>query len=651
VKNRNRARTSLGGGLVTFLAVGIGSISSAATFAGVLTYHGLTYHNDNQRSGQNLNETILAHEQFKLNQFGLLISDPVDGYVYGQPLYIPGVDLGSAGTHNVVIVVTEHYSAYAFDADTFGSTLWHDSFVDLAQNTTTVPSADVDCDDIVPEIGITGTPVINPDTDTVYLLSEVKEPGLTYVQQLHALDLTNGDEQPNSPVTITVQVAGTGDGEAPVIFINMLRANQRALLTLVKIEGRSTVYAAFASHGDLQPYPGWVPGYDAKTLEQVPVFNDSPNSSEAGIWQSGRGPGVDAEGNLFVVSGNGTFDLNTGGVDYGDSVINLAPDANGALSAASFFTPSDQQVLDDRDLDLGTAGSLLLPDQTVGPPHLMIMSGQQGIVYLLNRDSLGGFNVGGDEVVQGIAYDVGPLYSTATYWNGKVYFAGSQDKVKAFSFSKEKLSIGPRSISNLQLGFDGATTSLSANGDEDGILWLIDNSGFKTSSPAVLHALDPTRLTKQLYSSAAVSTDDPGPAVKFTVPTVAKGKVYQGTEDRSSVLGLTIPQVTLSTKQLKFGKVSVNGGSKAKHVTIRNPAKKGGPSIVLNGIETNGPFVADDSGCPAALAPGQSCSITVTFTPLVASSVITGQLTIDDNSTVGSLSVQLSGIGIVPKGH
>jgi len=537
MKNRYVVKALLAVSLAFALSVRLDARASAAgSFAGVLTYH-----NDNSRTGQNLQETILTPARLASNKFGRLFSVPVDGYIYGQPLYVPMVDFGAAGVHNVVIAVTEHDSVYAFDADAAGDPLWHTSFLDPADGITTVPSADTGASDIVPEIGITSTPVIDPATMTVYVLSKVKAPGPTYIQQLHALDLITGSERLHSPMTITADVPGTGEGGTDLTF-NSLRQNNRAALTLVKVGKRATVYADFASIGDITPYHGWVLGYDAASLKQVAAFNDTPNGSAAGIWQSGCGPAVDSAGRLFVASGNGTFDINTGGVDYGDSVIALAPNGTGALSVASFFTPFYQLILSTFDLDLGTGGSLLLPDQNVGPTHLMLMGGKSGIMYLLNRDHLGGFSSFRDNIVQELVGYAGPLFSTATYWNSTVYLAGNDDSVKAFTLFRGKLLSRPASVSRFKLGYEGATTSLSANGNRDGILWLIDNSGYANSNPAILYALDPTDLSTQLYSSATVPEDDPGPAVKFTVPTVANGKVYEGTEDQLSVFGLTIPE-------------------------------------------------------------------------------------------------------------
>ena len=337
---------------------------ASTQFQGVLTHH-----NDNARTGQNLSELLLTPANVNKTSFGKLFSQTVDGFVYAQPLYVPNVTLSDNTNHNLVIVATEHDSVYAFDADLPGPPLWQTSFLNPALQISTVPSGDVGIGDIVPEIGITGTPVIDPTTNTLYVVSKTKEPGPTYVQQLHALDLSSGNDIV-TPVSITASFPGSSqptDGNGNVVF-NALRENQRSALLLVDEPAVSlkVVFIAWASHGDIQPYHGWVLGYDAKTLQPLYVYNDTPNGTEGGIWQTGGGPGADQNGNVFVSTGNGTFSVNTGGIDYGDSFLNLAPGSS-ALSVATFFTPLNQANLAANDTDLGSGGVLLLPDQTTVP--------------------------------------------------------------------------------------------------------------------------------------------------------------------------------------------------------------------------------------------------------------------------------------------
>jgi hypothetical protein len=647
---------SLAAAFATFVE---GGTASAQGFAGVLTYH-----NDNFRSGANLQETQLTPSNVNTSTFGLSFTLPVDGYMYAEPLFVPSVNLGAQGTHNVVIVATEHDSVYAFDADAPAAPLWQTSFLNDAAGISTVPSTDTNCTDLVPEVGITSTPVIDGATGIIYVASKTKtvppsNPDATpvYTQQLHALSISNGQEISGSPVTIDPEVPGTGDGGTTDTF-NALTQNQRAALTFVANGGTKTVYVAFSSYCDNGTYHGWLLGYDATSLAPVAVFNDSPNGSQAAIWQSGDGPAVDADANLFVTTGNGTFDVNTGGVDYGDSFIKLAPNSDRSLSVATYFTPSNQAMLNSDDLDFGSGGPLLLPDQTTGPTHLIVSRGKNGTIFLLNRDNMGGFNSSGDQVVQEITTQGAGLWSSPTYFNGLVFMAPSFDSVLSYSLTKGLLSTSPTSMSSFMLGFEGAPTAISANGMSNAILWLIDATGVQNSpeTPSVLHALNPTNLSVEYYNSTTVSTDSPGMPVKFSVPTVANGKVYVGTQTQLAVYALkaTPPpppppsvaaQLTVSPSSLNFGGVKLDA-SKSKSVTLKNRDVKNGVPIVVEGLSTTGPFSAN--GCVGTIMPGQKCRVTVTFnaTQTGASS---GTLKIIDNSTSGALNVVLSGKGKAPK--
>ena len=317
------------------------------------------YRNDNFRTGQNLAESILTPSTVTPSKFGLLFTDAIDGAAYAQPLYVPNVSIPGMGAHNVVYVATENDSVYAFDADQPGPALWHTSFINPAIGTTAVPASDMGCGDLVPIIGITATPVIDPGTGTLYVVSKVKLSGGNYQQQLHALDITTGFERPNSPVTIAASVPGTGEGAVKgIVSFDPLLQLDRPALTLTN----GVVYLSFGSHCDIGPYHGWILGYDESSLAQTAVFNTSPNGDQAGIWESGCGPGVDTNGDLIATTGNGTFDTNTPRINYGDSILRLTP-GGGTMSVASFFTPLNELILDDDDLDMGSGGNLLLPDQ------------------------------------------------------------------------------------------------------------------------------------------------------------------------------------------------------------------------------------------------------------------------------------------------
>jgi hypothetical protein len=352
----------------------------------------LTYHNDSFRTGANLEETLLTPANVNAGSFGKLFSYPVDGYVYAQPLYKTNVAIPGRGTHNVVFVATEHDSVYALDADnanpTAGGLLWQSRLLNrvspFARSVTPVPSSDifVGYGDIVPEIGITGTPVIDPATGTIYVVAMTKQVldpfGIVvYVQQLYALDITTGAERFGGPVTI--QTSG----------FNPLRANQRAGLVL----SNGVVYISWAGFGDYQPYYGWLIGYDARNLGQVAVFNTSPIAQGAGIWQSGAAPGVDSSGNLYFATGNGPFGPQFPfSFSYGDTVLKLS--TNGGLRVDDYFTPFNQAQLRDRDWDLGSGGVVLLPDQPGPHQHLLVTAGKEGKIYLVDRDTghMGGYN-------------------------------------------------------------------------------------------------------------------------------------------------------------------------------------------------------------------------------------------------------------------
>ena len=304
----------------------------------------LTFHNDNARDGANLTETTLTPANVNPTNFGKVASFAVDGYVYAQPLYASNLNVPGVGAKGVVFVATEHDSVYAFDAGapTGAAPLWHDSFINPAAGVTTVPQADVISTDIAPEIGITGTPVIDAATNTLYVVAKTKEVtgGVTsYVQRLHALDATTGAEKFGGPVVISATVPGTGDGSVNgAVTFDPLRENQRSGLLL----SNGVLYAAWASHGDNGPYHGWVMAYNAATLQQLAVFNASPDDGEAGIWMNGCGPSADAAGNLYLASGNGDFDANTaGGSSYGDSAIKLSPASlsGGGLAVSGLFQP------------------------------------------------------------------------------------------------------------------------------------------------------------------------------------------------------------------------------------------------------------------------------------------------------------------------
>src|SRR5208282_5874058 len=505
------------------------------------------YRNDNFRTGQNLAESVLTPSTVNASQFGLQFTDALDGAAYAQPLYVPNVTIASQGTHNVVYVATENDSVYAFDADNAGPALWHTSFINPASGITAVPASDLGCGDLVPIIGITATPVIDPATGTLYVVSKVKLGPGSYQQQLHALDMTNGLERTNSPVTITASVPGTApDAVDGIIAFNPLLQHDRPALTLAN----GVVYLSFASHCDIQPYHGWILGYDETSLARVVVYNTTPNGDEGGIWEAGCGPGVDTNGDLITITGNGTFDTGASPVNYGDSFLRLTPGVGttGTMSVSSSFTPLNELILDDDDLDMGSGGNLLLPDQPGPNPHLMVGAGKVGNLYLVNRDSMGGFNAAMDQMVQELDSAVGGMFSTPAYWQGNVpgvglqnmiYTVGVSDEPKMFVVSNGLIQTPPISAGAAFLfPSPGASPVISANGTTGGILWAINSGAWNSGGTAVLYAFDAANLKTELYDSNKFSADNPGPAVKFTVPTVANGSVYVGTQTQLAVFGL-----------------------------------------------------------------------------------------------------------------
>jgi hypothetical protein len=751
----------------------------------------LTYHNDNFLSGDNLAETALTPANVNAANFGKLFTYPVDGYVYAQPLVKTSVPVPGLGTHDIVFIATEHDSVYAFDANDPTNNgpsgwLWKTSFLNTAAGVTTVPSADTGSADIVPEVGVTGTPVIDPTTNTLYVVAKTKEVVSStahYIQRLHALDITTGLDRAGSPVVIgdttgsntntsPISVPGTGDGSVGgVVTFNARKEHQRPALTL----SGGIVYVAWASHGDNGPYHGWVVGYRTSDLAMVQMFNTSPNGGLGGIWQSGGGLAVDAQGNLYFATGNGTFnagfvgrqalgsngsglgyqgirnsvavqfknnptatslgtngtigssvampgfdfnagaqgasphtysatltydgttlsesvtDLTTGqpfntsyvvnipaqvsgttafvgftggtagtqnaiqeidswmfgsvidhsggfashgdltnngnatfqgtaarltdaansqagsvfanarvditnftttftfqmragtnpiasgltfaienyggGTEYGDSVLRLS--TSGQLTVADFFTPWDQAALNAADADLGSGGTMLLPDSvgSAAHPHLMVETGKSGKIYLIDRDLMGRYQTPGptsDAVVQEVTAGQAGVWGNPAFFQvnattGRIYYQGSGDVIKAYTISNGVLSASPVDRSNTAFGFPGGQPSISANGTANAIAWSLQVDAYGTSGPGILHAYNALNLQTELYNSNQTSLRDRlGGAVKFTVPTIANGRVYVGSEYSVSVFGLFAAATSTPTAPSGLGGMALS---------------------------------------------------------------------------------------------
>lgn len=545
------------------LAVSCRPTSWPAFFLALVTVFGLggvghgqvnvtSYHNDNGRTGQNLAEPYLSPSNVHSATFGKLFSQPVDGLIYGQPLYVAGMNIPNKGIHNVVYVVTEHDSIFAFDADNNrganSQPLWQVSFINPANGITTVSLKTLlSCDDIVPEVGITSTPVIDPISGTMYVVAKTSENGTIY-QRLHALDITTGAEKFGGPTVIQAQVSGTGSGSSQgTLQFNTFLQNQRSGLLLQN----GLIYIAWGSHCDLPPHHGWVMAYDASSLAQVAVWTTTPNGAGGGVWQAGAPLAADSS-YVYFATGNGSFTLNTGGSDVGDSAVKLAAPAGGTFHIADYFTPYNQAALSKGNLDLASGGVMLIPDQPPTTPHqhLLVAGGKQGTLYVVDRDNMGQYSSSSNQNVQTLPGITAPLYSTAAWWNNTVYSGAGGKPLQAFGFNPSlgTLSTTPTSVSTNVLRGGSGTPSVSANGQTNAIVWAIDNGGYSgtgTSNPAVLYAYDAQNLGTLLYSSNQNATRDKlGPAVKFSVPTISNGKTYVATSNQLDVMGL-LPSLNL----------------------------------------------------------------------------------------------------------
>jgi Legume lectin domain/Chitobiase/beta-hexosaminidase C-terminal domain len=507
-----------------------------------------TWRYDNTEAGANTQETLLTPTNVTGSSFGLLFSRFVDGYVYAQPLYISGLEMNDGLVHNVVFVATEHDSVYAFDADSNAGPnaqpLWQISLLSsaygAAPGATTVPSADVDSNDIVPEIGITSTPAINVAGNTMYVIAKTKEGG-GYVQRLHAINILTGAEQPNSPTVIQATALGTGAGSSggQIAFSPLWQLNRSALSYYNGI-----VYAGFGSHGDNGPWHGWLLAFDGTTLAQTGAICLSPSGSGAGVWASGAGMPIDnggTSGRMFLSTGNGlntTFPPFNPSVNLGDSVVEVSL-ASGSLAVTDAFTTFNQATLSAADHDLGSGGVLLLPDQTGSNPHLLIQAGKEGRIVVLDRDNLGGYLPGGTSntnALQDILGATTGIFSTPAYWNGSVYTWGSGDYPKAFSLNNGVLASTFSSKGTITGSFPGASFVISSSGTQNGIAWAVRQTGNTTSE--ILYAFDATDLSKILYESDKQPRDNPGLSNKFVVPVVTNGKVYVGAQHQLDVFGL-----------------------------------------------------------------------------------------------------------------
>jgi hypothetical protein len=508
----------------------------------------LTQHNDTFRTGANLRETVLNTDNVTKEQFGMLFKRVLDDQLYTQPLIVTGVQVGG-GTHDLVYVTTVNNSVYAFDANDAEAKepVWHVNFGTPAN----LHSTNFGCLDINGQMGIIGTPVIDKVRGVLYVVALTRAGAVTgphtgFTQRLHALDLATGADLPESPVTIKAE------------GFNALMQNQRPALMLAN----GMVYVGYASHCDREPYHGFLMAYDAKTLAQVSVFNSSPTGSEASFWQSGQGPAADAEGNVYAVTGNGSWD---GKRNFSESFLKFTPQ----LRLLDWFTPTNHFALDKGDIDLDSSGATLIPGT-----HLMMGGGKEGVLYTLDTRNLG--RLGDEHAVQHFQATASHLHSLV-YWESAkagrlLYVWGQRDKAKVYKLTGDKLEETPVAMREIpNEGHPGAMLSLSANGAKEGILWAAIHAtgdSWHESRPGVLHAYDAVDIRNELWNSLEMGArDDCGEYSKMAPPTIANGKVYLasfGTENVGTgqfcVYGL-LPVVGKKLDAPTGGKAEIRNGT------------------------------------------------------------------------------------------
>jgi len=624
----------------------------------------------NSRTGTNTYETFLTPSNVNSSQFGKLFSFTVDGQIYAQPLWVQGVKTPGQGTHTVVYTVTEMDSVYAFDANT-GVQLWTVNFTDLANGIGPVPCGSdigeqISCG-VYPYYGITGTPVIDPKSQTMYLVARTynNNTGAAY-QTLHALDITTGAEKFGGPVQIQGSVPGTGAGSVNgTITFDPLADIQRPGLLLESNNrtGAETVYIGWsgAAHG-------WLMAYDAKTLQQTAIFNTTPDGIRGGVWQSGNGLAADSNGYIYASTGDGPFDANTGGPDYSDSLLKL----DGDLNVVDYFTPMDQACRYTYDFDVSSSGPVIVPKQSGQYPDEVIESGKGGSpcdasaaspIYLVDRDNMGKYSPSNNNVIQEVPGAPIGYWSSPAYWrNGTqaaIYYAGitsnpgNGDYLKMYTLTNGQLSSASVSQSSNIFPI-GATPSSSGIGNQNGIIWATERQealGITPGQlPAILYAYDATNLANMLYNSAQNPTRDTGGcANKFQVPVVAKGKVYVGTQNQVDVFGLlgtppAAPFVSLSSPCYTFNKQQVGTSSPPRYLVLTNigTANMTVGTIYIRGL--NASDFAQTNNCPATLAPTKSCTIKIIFTPSATGPRV-GQVMIPNNAAGNPHNTALNGKG------
>jgi len=638
-----------------FLAAPAALLFSAAAFAQTSV---TTSHNDAARTGANRTETILTTTNVNVSEFGKLFERAVDDEIYGQPLFVDGVNIPGVGVRNVVFVATNNDSVYAFDADNAAATapLWRVTYTNPAAGILPVSRTDVGqaCGtyvDFAGNIGIGGTPAIDLPSQTIYFVTRTKESG-TFVQRLHALDIRDGSERIGSPVVIQANVTGTGDGRDAQnnIAFNARTENQRSALLL----DHGVLYVAWASYCDQGPYHGWILGYDPASLQQVMVYNTSPDGGLAGIWQSGGGLAADTTGNLYALTGNGSFNGDTGGRNVGNSFIKVSP--AGAL--VDWFTPFNWSFLNSTDEDLGIQNPLLVPGT-----NLVVGGGKEGVMYVVDTTNMGHFRSGNNgQIVQSFqASSAARMNGSPVYWNGSaygpaIYVWPAGDPLKVFRFVGGVFTT-PASAQSTVLapgGMPGGMLSISSNGTSSGsgILWAAMSSAGDANhapQPGILRAYDADNVTRELWNSQQNATRDTlGNFSKFSPPTIANGKVYVA---------------SLSNKLVVYGLIGGTGGNTPPVVNAGADQNLDAPgTAALAGTATddglpsppaqvtttwslvNGP-AAVTFDAPNALSTNATFPVPGTYTIRLAA--FDGQATASDDLTVVVAPPAGSGTGLL----
>jgi hypothetical protein len=554
-----------------------------------------TWRYDNTHAGENTSETALTPDNVNPRSFGKLFSVDVDSTVYAQPLYVPGLKMKDGVVHNVLFVATENDSVYAFDADSNGGAnakpLWYASMASTAHGAasgaTSIPSFKYTGSyDVAPTIGITGTPAINPATNTMYLVAQTQE-GSSFHTRLHALNIVTGAEQPGSPVEVTATADGDGLGSSGgKITFDTVVENQRSALDYYN----GYVYFGFAAHGDIGNWHGWLFAYDAATLKQTAALNLSPNDHGAGVWEAGAGMPIDEDapgGRMFLATGNGAvskYPPFTAGQNLSMSILDFSL-AGGKLTPTDGFTSYNYQQINSGDYDQGAGGVLMVPDQQGTHPHILVQAGKEGRILVLDRDKLGGYEVNQSSNVEALE-DIpgelaGGMWATPAYWNGNVYFWAEFDVPKLFKLNSGVMDRTPSSQGSIKTAFPSPSFSVSSNGAQDGIAWAIESDQFNTDGPAILYAWDANDLSKPIYESDTDATrDSAGPANKFAIPVVTNGKVYVTTNGEIDVYGLLNGQPTAAAPE-----ISPDGGafSNTQSVTLSSKTSSAQIFYTLDG--------------------------------------------------------------------